>query len=128
MSNEIIPVSRSLYLCDFHVGYQDGKVDLYGIFNAIRADSFPLARPRLVVFVQLSGGIGDVPFYFDVRQDGTDVGICTTPIRSMRFSSRTAVIQLAMTIEGVHFPEPGMYVIDLFCHNKWVCDATVLVQ
>jgi hypothetical protein len=33
MADKIIPVSRSLYLCDFPVGYQDGKVDLYGILQ-----------------------------------------------------------------------------------------------
>ena len=35
MSASILPVAKALYLCDYHVGYSNGKVDLYGLFNAI---------------------------------------------------------------------------------------------
>jgi hypothetical protein len=35
----VVPVAKGITLCDYHVGYSDGKVDLYGLFNAIRPES-----------------------------------------------------------------------------------------
>jgi hypothetical protein len=124
----IIPVSRSLFLCDFHIGYPDGRVDLTGIFNAIRPALYPHVRPRLVVFAQLTGGLGDVPFFFDIRREGADEGIWTTEVKTVRFPDRTALRQVLMTINNIRFPEAGVYVVDLFCHNTWVCDTTVWLE
>lgn len=128
MSDVILPVPRALFVCDFHVGYQDGRVDLYGIFNALRPAVYPHNRPHFIVFAQLTGGIGDVPFFFDIRRAGADAGLFTTVVRAIRFPTRTAIVQFAMTIERVRFPEAGVYVIDLFCHNTWVCDTTLTLH
>jgi hypothetical protein len=47
----VVPVAKAMTLCDHHIGYSDGKVDLYGIFNTIRPRSgFPYARARFCVF------------------------------------------------------------------------------
>jgi hypothetical protein len=128
VSNKIIPVSRSLYLCDFHVGYQNGKVDLYGIFNAARPAAYPFVKQRFVVFAQLTGGLGDVPFFVDIRREGEIDALHTTVVSTLRFPSRTTLMQLALTVEGVHFPEPGVYLVELFCHNMWVCDTPLTLR
>ncbi|MBA4186737.1 MAG: hypothetical protein C0467_01840 [Planctomycetaceae bacterium] len=122
VSTRIIPVSRSLFLCDFHVGYANGRVDLYGIFNAIRPAIYPHNRQSLVVFAQLTGGLGDVPFFFEIRRDSDEL-IRTTAVNYIHFSDRLASVQLAVTMQGVQFTEPGVYVVSLFCHNTWVCDT-----
>ena len=119
MADVIVPVSRSSFLCDFHVGYQDGRVDLYGIFNAIRPAIYPHVRKQIVVFVELTGGLGHVPFFFDIRRAMDDEVIRTTGVKSIHFPDRTSSIPLAMTLEGMRFAEPGVYVVNLFCHNTW---------
>jgi len=48
-----MPVSRSLFLCEAHIGYADARVDLYGIFNVLRPVTYPHEVPYLVVFAQL---------------------------------------------------------------------------
>lgn len=128
VSTRIIPVSRSLFLCDFHVGYADGRVDLYGILNALRPAIYPHNHQSLVVFAQLTGGLGEVPFYIDIRREGEDLPVFTTLVRTIHFPSRTTIVQPAMTIENLRFPEPGLYVFDLFCHNTWVCDTTLVLH
>ncbi len=128
MSDEIIPVSRSLFVCEFHVGYQDGRVDLYGIFNGLRPAVFPHTRHRLVVFVQLSGGRGETPFFFEIRRESDDELIRTTAVRAFRSADRVTPVNLAMTVEDVGFTEPGVYVVSLFCHNTWVCDTAVMLS
>ena len=52
MSSRITPVTRSLPLCDSHVGY-------------------PPIRRQIVGFAQLTGGLGDDPFFLDIRSEQT---------------------------------------------------------
>jgi hypothetical protein len=54
----IVPVAKGLYLCDYVIDYENGKVDLYGLFNAIRSLDYPHAQGRFSVFAQLINGLG----------------------------------------------------------------------
>jgi hypothetical protein len=97
----VVPVAKAMYLCDYHVGYSDGKVDLYGLFNAIRPESgFPYTRSRFCVFAQLINGLGKVPFFVDVRSAAEDELVWTTETRQLTFPNRNTVVQVALTIEG----------------------------
>lgn len=124
----IVPVAKALSLCDHHVGYRDGKVDLYGLFNAIRPEAgYPYTRGRFCVFAQLINGLGQVPFFVDVRDANSGGLVWTTQQRNLVFPSRTSLVQLALTIEGCRFDRPGLYTLELFCDNTWVCDTQVLL-
>jgi len=122
MTGLILPVAKALYLCDYHIGYSDGKVDLYGLFNAIRPQT------GFCVFAQLINGLGKVPFFVDIRLAETDELVWTTAVKELAFPSRTTAVQLALTIEGCRFERPGMYLLELFCDNTWVCDTTLLLR
>ncbi len=124
----VMPVSRSLFLCEAHIGYSDARVDLYGIFNVLRPASYPHSLPYLVVFAQLTGGVGDVPFFLEVRRERDDALIRATAIHSLHFPDRTVSVPLAFTLQGVQFPDPDVYVVSLFCHNTWVCDTVVSLE
>jgi len=125
MTTRILPVPKALTLCDYHIGYEDGKVDLYGIFNAIRPRSYPHRQTRFCVFTQLAGGLGEIPFFIDIRFGATNELIHTTETRILQFPNRQVVAQLAHFIEGCPFAEPGVYTVDLFCDNVWVCDTLI---
>ncbi len=125
----IVPVAKAMYLCDYHVGYSNGKVDLYGLFNAIRPeDGYPYTRGRFCVFAQLANGLGAVPFFIDIRFARTDQFVYTTETRTLSFPDRNTVVQLAMKIEGCQFESAGLYLLELFCDNTWVCDASLLLR
>jgi hypothetical protein len=128
VSDAILPVARSLFLCDFHIGYSDGRVDLYGILNALRPAIYPHNRRQLVVFAQLVNGIGHVPFFFEVRRERDDALVRATAERTLHFADRTAMVQAVMTIGDLQFPEPGVYIVSLFCHNTWVCDTLLSLE
>lgn len=122
----IVPVAKAIMLCDYHVGYKDGKVDLYGLDNAIRPQSgYPYTRGRFCVFAQLTNDAGQVPFFVDIRFAETDQLIWTTEVRQLRFPDRETVVQLALSIEGCCFKQLGLYVLERFCDNQWVCDTQV---
>ena len=123
------PVAKSIILCDYHVGYQDSKVDLYGIFNAMRpANGYPYREAKFCLFSQLINGMDRVPFFVDIRRADTDGLIFTTETRELLFPNRFAMIQLALTIEGCVFPDRGLYKIELFCDNCWVCDTELQMR
>ena len=123
-----MPVSRSLYLCDSYAGYQDGRVDLHGLHNAVRPALYPHVRRRFVVFTPLTGGLGEVPLHIDFRLADRDRLVHTTLRYPVRFTDRTTVVPVAVTIAGCPFPEPGLYLVELFCHDKWVCDTTLRLR
>jgi len=125
----VVPVARAVYLCDYHVGYSNGKVDLHGIFNAVRSEEgFPHTVRRFCVFAQLINGQGRVPFFIDIRFARTDQLVYTTEQRHLRFLDRTTIVQMALTIEGCRFQSPGLYLLELFCDNTWVCDTQLLLR
>jgi hypothetical protein len=125
----IIPVAKALYLCDYHIGYSHGKVDLYGLFNAIRPQNgYPFTQGRFCVFAQLTGGLGDIPFFVDIRFAPDDELVRTTEPRQLNFPDRATVVQMALMIEGCRFERPGLYLVELFCDNTWVCDTPVLLH
>jgi hypothetical protein len=124
----VVPVSRSLFLCEAHIGYPDARDDLYGVFNVLRPPAFPYTHQYLVVFAQLTGGSGNVPFFFEVRRARDDALLRVTAVYVLHFPDRTTPVPLALTIQNVFFAEPGVYVVSLFCHNSWVCDTTLSLQ
>ncbi len=125
MAGVIVPVAKAIYLCDFHVGYSNGKVDLYGIFNAIRVTAFPYQKGPFVCLAQLLGGLGTVPFHLDIRRESDRHLIDWTGTRNLQFPNRDTLLQVAVTIPGCRFDQPGIYLVELYCDNVWVADTTL---
>jgi hypothetical protein len=128
VAESITPFARALYLCDGHFGYSGGKTDLLGLFNAIRTKTYPHRARYFCAFAQLVGGLGDVPFFFDITNLANDELIRTTDTQIMYFPSRTVLIQCVMAIENCVFPEPGIYTVELFCNNTCVADVPLHLQ
>ncbi len=121
----INPVAKALYLCDGHIGSANQKTDLVGLFNSIRPARYPHAQQYLVVFAQLLGGLGQVPFYIDFRYAADGALVHTTSAQLLHFSARHSLIQMVHTIRGCVFPQPGTYLVELFCNGQWVADTTL---
>ena len=88
MAMPIIPFAKALYLCDGHIGFQNQKTDLIGLFNAIRPSSYPHRQTQFMIFAKLTGGLGQVPFYIDVTLPQTGQLIHTTQMRLLHFPHR----------------------------------------
>ena len=124
----ILPVARGVYLCDYHVGYANGKIDLYGVFKAIRPSYYPHEKGSFVCFAQLSGGLGNVQIHVDIRR-ASDFQLvdCTDP-RNVHFPDRDTLVQVAWTITGCAFDEAGLYLVELYCDNMWVTDTALQLR
>ena len=118
----ITPVAKALYLCDGTIGFANQKTDVMGLFNAIRPPQYP-HRQGFVIFAQLLGGLGQVPFYFDIRFAADNSLVHSTKAQLLYFPSRDTVVQMAYTTGGCPFPQPGIYLVELFCNGQWVADT-----
>jgi hypothetical protein len=105
----IVPSAKALYLCDGTIGFPGGKTDLMGLFNSIKAASFPHVAKDFVVFAQLTHGLGQVPFYIDIRLPATNQLLYTSNVHHAHFPNRDMTVHLAHTVPGCRFPHAGLY-------------------
>ena len=124
-TRRIIPVAKALYLCDGHIAIPNQKTDLMGIFTSIRPASYPHVQNHFVIYAQLISGLGQVPFYFDVRFAPTGQLIRTTNIHTLNVPRRDKLVELALTMQGCPFPQLGIYLIELHCDGQWVADTAL---
>jgi hypothetical protein len=123
----IVPVAKALYVCDA-VGTEGGKTELYGLFNSIRASRLPHVVREFAVFAQLAQGLGDIPFYVDLRRATDGLLVHTSLIQTLRFRTREQTLQAAMTFRGIELPTAGVYLLELVCDNVWVADVALRVR
>jgi hypothetical protein len=124
----IVPVAQALYLADGYLGFPGGKTDLMGLFNSIRAAAYPHVQKQFVVFARLLQGLGHVSCHADIRFAPTQQLTHVSSTHTLFFPDRDTVVEMALTLKGVRFPQPGMYLVELFCDAQWVADATVFVH
>src|SRR2546426_9886354 len=78
----ILPVAKSLYLCDGHLGFASGKTDLMGIFDSISPQGgYPHIHASFVVFARLAQGLGTIPFWVDIRHAATGQFVAGTLVQ-----------------------------------------------
>jgi hypothetical protein len=127
-SGLIVPVAQALYLCDGHLGFPGGKTDLIGLFNSIHGPGFPHVQKQFVVFARLLQGLGQVPFYVDIRFAPTQQLTHVSNTHTLLFPDRHTVVEMALTLRGVRFPQPAIYLVELFCDAQWVANTTILLR
>ena len=122
----ILPVAKSLYLCDGHVGFTSRKTDLMGIFDSIRPHGgYPHIQPSFVVFARLAQGLGTIRFRVDIRLAATGQFVAGTLGQQFVFPDRDTIVNMVVTVKGVSFPQPGIFLVELLLDNQWVADTTV---
>jgi hypothetical protein len=127
-SATIVPVAQALYLCDGHIGFPGGKTDLIGLFNSINPARYPHVQKHFVVFARLLQGLGQVPFYVDIRFAPTQQLVHVSNTHTLIFPDRDTLVEMALTMMDVPFAKPGIYLVELYCDGQWVADTTLLLQ
>jgi len=118
------PTAKAIYLCE-EIDVEGGMTNIYGLFNAIGPVRYPHTQESFICFAQLLGGLGEVPFRFDITRAEDNRLIHLTDVRTLWFPDRTIQVQLAVSINGCVFESPGIYLVELFCDNTWVADTTI---
>lgn len=117
----IVPVAKTLFLCNDVTSV--GRLrNLYGVFHQVRPKSYPHKRD-VVTFAQLGEGLGEVAVHIDVRRADDGQLLHSTPPLVVQFQRRTQIVQVAIRVTGVQFPEAGIYLVELYGNNAWVGDV-----
>ena len=125
----IVPTPRSLFLCESYTKHPNEKLDLRGVFNSIRPIAgYPHRRNPFCIFAQLTNGLGRVPFFVDIRHVATNNLVFTFAPQILTFGTRMSIVNLALQIDRCEFDLPGLYLIELFCDNSWVCDTKLTLK
>jgi len=127
MASEVVPVAKSLYLCDEVVEDPGSrKVSLLGTFNATRPSTgYPYQLPRLCVFAQLIDAEGELPVWVEiVNADDLQV-IFLGARQTVRFASRNTTVSVCFRLSGLKFFGPGTFIVELYCGNALMDDRVL---
>lgn len=100
-----------------------GKVSLIGMFSKIHARSFPAAHPTMAVFVAMTDGHGKTELTIRIA-DGNDARPALVEGKGLLdFKNPRAIAHLALQFNGLRFPEPGEYRVQLWSGTQLLREA-----
>ena len=76
-------------------------------------------------FARLAQGLGTIPFRVDIRHAASGQFVAGTLVQQLVFPDRDTIVNMVVTMKGVSFPQPGIYLVELLLDNQWVADTTV---
>lgn len=104
-----------------------GKLNIMGLFDAIRSDTFPYAMPQFYVVVRLTAGPAEFGTKKDVQlvlldPDGKALGKMggkgSVPVPDVVDISGRANMEVVLRMIGVPFPKPGNYAIAVLVNGE----------
>ncbi len=109
------PTVLSINICDAIIRDElTKKVSLVGLFNVIRANSFPCTHPLMHVYVALTNGHGK--YKTEVRFANLET---SEPIVGMvgelNFQNPLQVVEMNLCWQQVSFDNPGEYEVEVLC-------------
>jgi len=116
----------AMVICD-HV-WQDpatGKQTLLGCFEEIHANDFPVELPRVAVYVEMTGGRGEVALALEITETDEETVVFRQDAE-VEFSDPRAVRTIAFDLVDVEIPKPGEYNFDLYAGGIFVMARRML--
>jgi hypothetical protein len=122
VAQPILPFAHELVLCEDYATDDFGRVDLLGTFRSIRPDAYPCVHPGFIVGAQLSGGLGELTTFVDIRRADTEQLVYWSTPQRIRLDDRNTLVFLFNLMEEVEFSTPGVYFVELCCENTCIAD------
>jgi hypothetical protein len=118
------PDVLALTVCDQIItDRMTGKVSLIGMFSKIHARRFPAAHPTMSVFVAMTDGHGKTELTIRIV-DGNEARPALVEGKGLLdFKNPRAIAHLALQFNGLRFPEPGEYRVQLWSGAELLREA-----
>ncbi len=130
MPSPVIPVAKSVYVCDEVVrDPTSGKVSVLNLWDTVgppAGTTFPYALAKVCIFAWLRGGRGRVRSRIDIVQASTDTLVGRTADFVLDFTIRTTHFA-NYRLNRFPFPEPGYYYVELYCEGQFIDDQVVRI-
>lgn len=103
------------------------KVSLIGIFENIRAQSFPCQHGSLTVYSKVTDAQGTYDFRLELIHLDKAQRIAEVPVKG-EVPNRLGTGEIVVTIGGLVFPHPGLYEFRLSANGRYVGSKTIRVE
>jgi hypothetical protein len=115
-----VPQVLSINVCDSIIRDETTrKVTLVGLFNTIRANSFPCIHPLMHVYISMTNGHGK--YKADVRfVSADDDAIIAGMQGDLEFKNPLQVVELNLCWQGLSFKKDGEYVFEVLCDGNHI--------
>lgn len=123
------PDVLSLLVCDqILMDRLTGKTSLIGMFSTIGAPRYPVRHPQLCVFASLTDGRGPTPLELTIVDSEDARPPIVSGTATVEFKDPRAVACLNLHFNGLVFPEPGGYRVQLKCHGELLREARLYLS
>ncbi len=123
------PDVLSLLVCDqILIDRLTGKTSLIGMFSTIGAPQYPVRHPQLCVFASLTDGRGPTPLELTIVDSEDARPPIVSGTATVEFKDPRAVACLNLHFNGLVFPEPGGYRVQLKCHGELLREARLYLS
>ncbi|HEX9059510.1 MAG TPA: hypothetical protein VF941_04965 [Clostridia bacterium] len=107
-----------------------GNLNVLGIFDSIHGETFPYLFPRMVNVNRIEfhrSEIGKHKFRANIVND--DGKLIANPVEGeINIDDRQTNVNIILEFNGLVFPEPGTYALDLTIDNQHVTTNNIYVR
>jgi len=114
---------NAMLVCDVAIREEGtGKISLIGIFENVRALSFPVLHPQLTVYVKLTDAAGQYQLCLELVQlESANIIGRETPFTAR---DRMGSTELVFELHNLTFNAPGLYSFNLYANDRLVESKT----
>jgi hypothetical protein len=125
---KIPPIARGLFVCDrVEVDRKRKNVSLINCYNALHVGQFPSGPREFAIFAALTGGFGRVNMRIMVSRLTDNLLVYSRDL-SVDYVDRVEEVRFILRLEGVVFPNPGQYVVELLADGEWLAQTVINVM
>ena len=122
------PLCLGLILADsLHRDPGSGKWTILGTFSTLFSQEFPCQHPLMAVFGVLSDGRGTVRLEIRLVDVDEEHGSLASAAGEVQFEDPRAVVEFAIPLPGVMFPEPGEYRVQCLADGELLMERRLMV-
>jgi hypothetical protein len=129
MAKLVLPRVQAMVICDA-VAESDqeyGVFRLDGVRSEMEAHTFPYTRPRLCVFLEMSGHPGEASCRIEINRSETDEVMYRTTPRAISFDGPITVVPVVFRLRNCSFPRAGVYYVQIFHEKKLIGERRLRV-
>ena len=111
---QVKPTLIALVVCDNIYQELGGKTALVGLFNSIRASTFPVRHPKMAIFASVTGVRKESTEKLEIVNAETEHVVASADGPFPDNVDPIAVVDMHFILQNVLFPEEGRYFIRLW--------------
>lgn len=114
--------------CDAVVPGGQGKLNCYGVFTDLWADSFPVAHPRFSVLTTWGHSSGFHVQVLKMFNPARSVMLNQSPEMYFTLNDETQSAHVQVDVNQLVFPEPGLYWFQVFLDSRMVAEHALMYR